>query len=143
MRQDDPAFSEFYAGYLAHHRHPANRALHLLAKLLAVACLAGAAYAHSVLMLLAAPVLAVAPCWLGHLWFEGNRPVSWTRPAASLLGNLATLGGRLPRGRHRPREAGPARPDGGRAYYSFLADLRMCGEMLAGRSASRSPSDPT
>jgi len=133
MGQAGPTFSEFYAGYLAHHRHPANRALHLLAKLLAIAGIAAAAYEHSLLMLLAVPVLAVAPCWLGHLWFEGNRPVSWHQPAASLLGTL----GRLLRA-GPPREAA-----GGRAYYSLLADLRMCGEMLAGWGASRSRSEPT
>jgi hypothetical protein len=121
MSQSDPTFSEFYADYLAHHRHPWNRALHLAAKLLALAALAAAVYERSVLLLLAAPVLAVAPCWIGHLLFEGDRPVSWTQPAASLLGSLGRvcgIGGRPPR---RP---------GVRPYYSFAADLRMCGAML-------------
>ncbi|HXO30243.1 MAG TPA: Mpo1-like protein, partial [Thermoanaerobaculia bacterium] len=93
MSQSDPTFSEFYADYLAHHRHPWNRALHLAAKLLALAGFAGAVYERSVLLLLAAPVLAVAPCWIGHLLFEGDRPVSWTQPAASLLGSLGRICG--------------------------------------------------
>ena len=151
MRQADPAFSEFYAGYLAHHRHPANRALHLLAKLLAVGCIAAAAWKRSLLMLLAVPVLAVAPCWLGHLWFERNRPVSWHQPAASLLGTLGALcgigrrrgGGGAGGGMADAAPGGAGESGAGRAYYSLLADLRMCGEMLAGRDASRSPSEPT
>jgi hypothetical protein len=140
MSQRDPTFSEFYAGYLAHHCHPANRALHMLAKLLAIAGIVAAAYERSLLLLLAVPVLAVAPCWLGHLWFEGDRPVSWTQPAASLLGTLLTLCGfgRLGRRGRSRRPAG-----GGRAYYSFLADLRMCGEMLTGTGAARSSKEPT
>ncbi|HVR09027.1 MAG TPA: Mpo1-like protein [Thermoanaerobaculia bacterium] len=149
MPRGDPSFSEFYAGYLAHHRHPANRALHLLAKLLAAGCVAAAAYERSLLMLLAAPVLAVTPCWLGHLWFEGNRPVSWHQPAASLLGTLGAWCG-IGRGRGRGGRAesgGDGEATGGsgagRAYYSLLADLRMCGEMLAGRNPSRSSSEPT
>ncbi|MBV8202698.1 MAG: DUF962 domain-containing protein, partial [Acidobacteria bacterium] len=93
MNQRDPSFSEFYAGYLRHHCHPANRTLHLLAKLLAIAALAAAVHRHSLLLLLAAPALAVGPCWLGHLWFEGNRPVSWDQPSASLLGTLGALSG--------------------------------------------------
>ena len=154
MSQRDPTFSEFYASYLAHHCHPANRALHLLAKLLAIAGIVAAAYERSLLMLLAVPVLAVAPCWLGHLCFEGNRPVSWTQPAASLLGTLSTLcgfgrgrrtgGGGRPLGHDRPLHDDPPRAAaGGRAYYSFLADLRMCGEMLAGMGAARSSKEPT
>lgn len=174
MNQSDPTFSEFYADYLAHHRDPWNRALHLAAKLLALAGLAAAVYEHSVLLLLAVPVLAVAPCWIGHLLFEGDRPVSWTQPSASLLGTLGRICGigrvghrgdigdidnignsansrdsadsgtrrsRLrapdpaPDPDRRPRDARrqlPARPPGMRPYYSFAADLRMCGAMLGG-----------
>jgi hypothetical protein len=121
MNQGDPTFSVFYADYLAHHRHPWNRALHLAAKLLALAGLAAAVYERSVLLLLAVPVLAVAPCWIGHLLFEGDRPVSWTRPDASLLGSLGRISG--------IGNGGP-RPSGVRPYYSFAADLRMCGAML-------------
>jgi hypothetical protein len=150
MDQSDPTFSEFYAGYLAHHRHPVNRALHLAAKLLAIAGLVAAAAQHSALLLLAVPVLAVAPCWIGHLLFEGNRPVSWNQPSASLLGTLCGIGGiggrrgwlRRP-APGRPLDAGPPRPAGGRAYYSLLADLRMCGAMLSRKGAERSASEPT
>ena len=136
MSQSDPTFSEFYADYLAHHRQPWNRALHLAAKLLALAGLAAAVYERSALLLLAAPVLAVAPCWIGHLLFEGDRPVSWTQPAASLLGSLGRIcgiggiGGR------------PSRPPGVRPYYSFAADLRMCGAMLGMPARLATPALP-
>ena len=134
MSGADPTFAEFYAAYLAHHRRPMNRALHLLAKLLAIASLLAAVRERSVLLLAAAPVLAVVPCWLGHLWFEGNRPVSWERPSASLLGTLA---GWLRRPMSRqPAGARPAPAAGGRAYYSFLADLRMCAEMFVSPRAA-------
>src|SRR5260370_13192190 len=160
MSQSDPTFSEFYAGYLAHHRDPWNRALHLAAKLLALAGLAAAVYERSVLLLLAAPVLAVAPCWIGHLLFEGDRPVSWTQPSASLLGTLGRICC-IGRGAHRvnrddssagrdsltglasdldrPRATQPPRPAGVRPYYSFAADLRMCGAMLGMRARPGRP----
>jgi hypothetical protein len=125
MSQTDPTFSEFYADYLVHHRNSWNRALHLAAKLLALAGLAAAVVERSLLLLLAVPILAVAPCWIGHLLLEGDRPVSWTRPAASLLGTL----GRILR--IRPHDdGGRPGPQGVRPYYSFAADLRMCGAML-------------
>ncbi|HVT17004.1 MAG TPA: DUF962 domain-containing protein [Thermoanaerobaculia bacterium] len=140
MSQSDPrfeAFEEFYAVYLADHRHPVNRALHLLAKLLAIAGIVAAVVERSFLLLLAVPILAVAPCWIGHLLLEGNRPVSWRQPSASLLG---TLHGWL----RRPLQRRPAQPArGGRAYYSFLADLRMCGEMLARKDSPRFSKEPT
>lgn len=153
MSQSDPTFSEFYADYLTHHRQPWNRALHLAAKLLALAALAGAVYERSVLLLLAVPVLAVAPCWIGHLLFEGDRPVSWTQPAASLLGSLGRLcgigrgghgahGGHGGHGEDDARGARPSRPPGVRPYYSFAADLRMCGAMLAALKRSAKPATP-
>ena len=150
MSRTGQTFAEFYAVYLADHRHPLNRALHLAAKLLAAASLLGAVGLRSFLLLLAAPVLAVAPCWLGHLWFEGNRPVSWERPSASLLGTLAGWAGRLmrpwrpappPPAARRQAGGGPAPAAGGRAYYSFLADLRMCGSMLVPWRTAGSPRD--
>src|ERR1700686_603511 len=159
MSQSDPTFSEFYADYLAHHRHPLNRALHLAAKLLAIAALAAAVHERSALLLLAVPVLAVAPCWVGHLLFEGNRPVSWSQPSASLLGTIGGICGlrglrglrgmgssarwrRLGRRPEMPAPGLPSgptppRPAGGRPYYSFAADLRMCGAMLIPRGTPR------
>ena len=136
MSQSDPTFSVFYADYLAHHCHPWNRALHMAAKLLALAGLAAAVYERSVLLLLAVPVLAVAPCWIGHLLFEGDRPVSWTQPAASLLGSLGRIGG------IGGISARPPRPPGVRPYYSFAADLRMCGAMLGMLGRPATPAMP-
>jgi hypothetical protein len=135
MSQGDPTFSVFYADYLAHHRHPWNRALHLAAKLLALAGLVAAVYERSVLLLLAVPVLGVAPCWIGHLLFEGDRPVSWTQPAASLLGSLGRICG-IGNG------GDTARPPGVRPYYSFTADLRMCGAMLGLPARLATPAMP-
>ena len=112
-----PSFDAFYAEYLRAHRHPANRALHLAAKVAMLLAVAGAAAMGSIAPLFLVPVVGVAPCWLGHRLFEGNQPTSRTRPEASLLGTLLMRGT-------------PSR--GGRPYYSFLADLRMCAAMLRG-----------
>lgn len=130
MRHRAETFAEFYAAYRAEHRDPTNRALHLVAKLAMIAALAGAAFERSLLALGAAPVLGVVPCWLGHLVFERNRPTAWSRPSSSLLGSLVA---RLT-GRSDGRAAGSRR---GRPYYSFLADLTMCLEMLRGTFAAK------
>lgn len=115
------SFDAFYADYLQQHRHPANRALHLLAKAAMLGALATAIGGRTPWPLLLVPVVGVTPCWLGHWLFEGNRPTSRTQPDASLLGTLAA---RLTRR--------PAASSGGRPWYSFAADLRMCAAMLAG-----------
>ena len=112
-----PSFEAFYAEYLRAHRHPANRALHFAAKVAMLVAVGAAVATGSVLPLLLVPIVGVGPCWLGHRLFEGNQPTSRTRPEASLLGTLFMRGA-------------PSR--GGRPYYSFLADLRMCAAMLHG-----------
>lgn len=118
-------FDEFYRLYLDQHRHPATRALHLLAKFLMVGALVFAAVRSSWIALLLAPLLAVLPCWLGHLLFDRNRPTSWTRPASSLLGTIGRVLG-----------LGKGDGGGGRAFWSFAADLRMCAAMLGLRSGA-------
>ncbi len=115
-------FPAFYEAYLRQHRHPLNRALHLFAKVAMAAALVAAMVFASLPLLVAAPILGVVPCWLGHL-IEGNRPTAFSLPSASLLGSLAAgLGGKR-------------NPAQGRPYYSFLADLKMCEGML--RAATR------
>lgn len=115
MTASPQTFDGFYVAYLAQHRHPANRALHLFAKVAMAALLVLAIFDRSWLALLAAPFAGVLPCWLGHRLVEHNRPTSWTQPTASLLGTLLVF--------HRDTGAG-------RPYWSLLADLRMCASML-------------
>jgi hypothetical protein len=115
-------FETFYAAYLRQHRHPLNRALHLIAKLAMVGALAAGIARGSLALLIAAPLLGVLPCWLGHL-VEGNRPTALSLPSASLLGSF----GQGLMGKRNPAH--------GRPYYSFLADLRMCQDMLRGAFA--------
>jgi hypothetical protein len=120
MNPERPAtFDEFYRLYLDQHRHPATRAFHLAAKVLMAGALAVAVLQPSWLALLAAPFLGVLPCWLGHLLFDRNQPTSWTRPSSSLLGTL-----------RRKLRLGGRDDGGGRAWWSFVADLRMCAAML-------------
>lgn len=132
-----PCFAAFYTTYLQAHRHPLNRLLHLCAKLLILAMPAVAVFFRSPWPLLAWPLVAVAPCWLGHFLFENNRPTSWTQPSESLLGWLRL---RLAR---RTQECPPT----GRPYYSFLADWVMCASMFGvhfvASETADAPSDRT
>jgi hypothetical protein len=118
-------FASYYRTYRAKHLDARNRLLHLLAKVLALGAILAAVVTQRYVLLLAAPILAVAPCWIGHLLFERNRPASWDEPNASLLGALSR-----PWRRRAPGGAA------GRWYYSLLADCVMCAELLGFETAA-------
>ena len=61
-------FADFYPVYLAMHSHPTNRRLHLMA-------------------LLAMPIFANAFAWVGHIFFQRNRPGVARYPVFGAIGN--------------------------------------------------------
>src|SRR3954469_15809153 len=81
-------FSEFYPAYLAEHREPATRRLHVLGTGLVLLILATALWTREWLWLLAAPVAGYGFAWLGHLFFERNRPTTFRHPFYSLAGDF-------------------------------------------------------
>jgi hypothetical protein len=82
------SFQEFWPYYVAQHSHPVNRALHFLGTSLAVAALTAAPTLGSSLWVLAAPVAGYGCAWVGHFFFEKNRPATFTYPLWSLRGDL-------------------------------------------------------
>lgn len=94
------SFREFYPYYLGEHRHPVCRRLHFLGTTLVLGTLLAALLAARPAWLLALPVLGYGPAWIGHFFFERNRPATFSYPVYSLRGDLLmywqTLTGRLP-----------------------------------------------
>ncbi|HET7291804.1 MAG TPA: DUF962 domain-containing protein [Vicinamibacteria bacterium] len=80
-------YEEFWPFYVAQHRHPVNRALHFLGTNLVLACLVLAAL-RDPLFLLAAPFAGYGFAWIGHFFFERNRPATFTYPLWSLRGDF-------------------------------------------------------
>lgn len=80
-------FADFYPVYLAMHSHPTNRRLHLMGNGLAVAALVYAIVARNPWALLAMPVFANAFAWVGHIFFQRNRPGVAHYPIWGALGN--------------------------------------------------------
>jgi hypothetical protein len=93
-------FADFYPVYLAEHANPTSRRLHLVGSSLALVCLAGFAATLNPLWLLAALVCGYGFAWVGHFFFEHNRPATFRQPLYSLVGDWKmywqTLTGRIP-----------------------------------------------
>jgi hypothetical protein len=80
-------FPEFYALYLAEHRHPLNRKLHFTGSTLALICLFFLVFTGNPWWLFAAVVCGYAFAWAGHFFVEHNRPATFKRPLMSLMGD--------------------------------------------------------
>lgn len=80
-------FDDFWPLYLAAHRHPVNRALHYVGTTAATGSIVAAAATLNPWWLLLTPLLGYGPAWIGHLFFEKNRPATWEHPLWSLRGD--------------------------------------------------------
>jgi hypothetical protein len=80
-------FHEFYPFYLAEHRHPVCRRLHFVGSTLVIAVIVAAILTRNAWWLAAAPFAGYGFAWVGHFFFEKNRPATFTYPLYSLLGD--------------------------------------------------------
>jgi len=81
-------FREFYPDYLAEHSKPSTRRLHVLGLTLAIGVIALTLWAGKWWWLLLAPVAGYGLSWIGHFFFERNRPATFKHPLYSFLGDL-------------------------------------------------------
>ncbi|KXK69277.1 membrane protein, partial [Pseudomonas monteilii] len=68
------SFAEFYPYYLGEHSNPTCRRLHFVGTSLVIALLAYTIGSGKWLLLLALPVFGYGFAWVGHFFFEKNRP---------------------------------------------------------------------
>jgi hypothetical protein len=80
-------FADFYPVYLKMHSHPTNRRLHLTGNALAIGALAYAIVARNPLALLAMPAFASGLAFIGHRFFQKNRPGVVHYPVWGTIGN--------------------------------------------------------
>jgi len=94
------SFAEFYPFYLSEHRGRACRRLHFAGTFLVLTAIAIAALTLNPWWLLAAPICGYGCAWIGHFFFEHNRPATFTHPVYSLIGDWAMfrdiIAGRIP-----------------------------------------------
>jgi len=83
------SFAAFYPYYLAEHAHPTCRRLHVVGTTLVLAAIVAALVTLDWRWLAAAPVAGYGFAWVGHFFFEKNRPATFRHPLYSLAGDFA------------------------------------------------------
>ena len=83
------SFREFYPFYLSEHANPICRRLHFAGSLLVVVIVITAIASADARWLLLAPVAGYGFAWIGHFFFEKNRPATFTHPLYSFAGDWA------------------------------------------------------
>jgi hypothetical protein len=82
------SFAEFYPYYLSEHSNSTCRRMHFVGTSLVIFILALAIGKGAWLMLLALPLAGYSFAWVGHFFFEKNRPATFQHPLYSLLGDF-------------------------------------------------------
>jgi hypothetical protein len=86
--QEFARFSDFYPFYLSEHHHAVSRRLHVVGTGLVLLVLIAAVLSHEPKWLLVLPVVGYGPAWIGHFFFEKNRPATFSHPFYSLAGDF-------------------------------------------------------
>jgi hypothetical protein len=80
-------FAEFYPYYLSEHTSRVSRRLHVVGTSIALVLIVAALATHIWWLVLAALVQGYAFAWVGHFFFEHNRPATFKHPIYSFLGD--------------------------------------------------------
>ena len=81
-------FREFYPFYLTEHVNVVSRRLHVIGTSLVVLCLIVAVLWMDWRFLVAVPFIGYGFAWVGHFFFEKNRPATFKYPGFSLMGDF-------------------------------------------------------
>lgn len=81
------SFAEFYPYYLGEHANRTCRRLHFAGSLGVLGVVAAALARRDVWLLLLVLPVGYGFAWVGHFFFERNRPATFRHPWYSLLGD--------------------------------------------------------
>jgi hypothetical protein len=94
------SFREFYPQYLAEHANRVSRRLHFVGTSASLVVAAMTIPTRNAWWFIGALVLAYTLAWIGHFFFEHNRPATFRHPLWSFVGDWRMwwdmLRGRLP-----------------------------------------------
>lgn len=81
------SFREFYPYYLSEHENSTCRLLHFIGSWLVLALIAYAVTTNQLVLLWFIPVIGYGFAWVGHFFYEHNRPATFQYPLYSLMGD--------------------------------------------------------
>ena len=90
MKKKEPSFNSFkafYPYYLKEHRNVTCRRLHFIGSLLVLMVIISALLSQKYALLWLLPVIGYGFAWVGHFFFEKNRPATFKHPFYSLWGD--------------------------------------------------------
>ena len=90
MEKQEPTFNSFkafYPYYLKEHRNVTCRRLHFIGSLLVLIVIITALLSQKYALLWLLPVIGYGFAWVGHFFFEKNRPATFKHPFYSLWGD--------------------------------------------------------
>lgn len=82
------SLKEFYPYYLTEHQNTTSRVLHFIGTGLLVLSLITAILFHDWRFLAAIPFIGYGFAWVGHFFFEKNKPATFKYPAYSLASDF-------------------------------------------------------
>lgn len=92
------SFEAFYPYYIHEHANRTCRRIHVVGTGLVIAAFAAFVATRNAWWLLAMPVVGYGFAWVGHFFFEKNRPATFKYPLWSLMGDFRlffeTVGGK-------------------------------------------------
>lgn len=82
------SLKEFYPFYLTEHRNPTSRILHFIGTGLVLVSLVLGLAMNEMGFLIAIPFLGYGFAWVGHYFFEKNKPATFQHPFYSLASDF-------------------------------------------------------
>lgn len=87
MEKKYTSFSEFYPYYLSEHENKTCRLLHFIGSWLVLATIVFSVVTAAYIYLLLIPVIGYGFAWIGHFFYEHNKPATFTYPFYSFMGD--------------------------------------------------------
>ncbi|MFK5889694.1 MAG: DUF962 domain-containing protein [Flavobacteriaceae bacterium] len=81
-------FKEFYPFYLSQHSNKTCRLLHVIGTTILLAITLTAVYHKQPILLIFVPIAGYGFAWVGHFFFEKNKPATFTYPLWSLVSDF-------------------------------------------------------
>ena len=87
MKRPFNSFAEFYPFYLSQHQNKTCRLLHVIGMVLVILTILYILLSHHWSAIILLPIFGYGFAWIGHFFFEKNKPATWKYPLYSFLGD--------------------------------------------------------